>query len=608
MARNAAASLSTLPVEMLHRVFDELDGTTIILSVRDVCQSLRAAIDTYDRYALDFTSLSQPDFHRLLPLIRPECVIALTLSNQERISGQMALFTRLRSLTLLDINHVFLSAFLRHARKCSLTSFTLRHRAQRCELPNLRELLGHLSSIIGQPTLLRLELLSDALDLLIHPLEWPSRSPLRFLRVACDTRLPLSKILDRLPDLKTLVLHDKSVSRNSFPTVFDEVSSAFYPRLTSLTISHTNLLPNYVQALLSHSPSLAYLKITGFCDLMIDGTSWEVLIKTKLLALNTFEFHQISRRIHSDRETSETLLNRVIASFRTPFWTEEKRWLVLCTWHPDDPSIEMCTSLVSTSNYLPSWYPNTLTVTNFARQSQYYTKHEDVLRLQLTFCGTHHFEDTVSSVNDFFLSLPSDEYLLSLPNQSIVNHLFPNVATLSILCDRWNSSDSVPVGLNLLNVTKLSLVLSYTCPANKVILDDLKSLLRQTPNIHSLEFSERFIRHMDQHLIGQICLVVVRCVDPLKLRHLTIPVSGVNHVQQLLSGFGDLLSLKFDIRGTRAEFDEIVKHLLRLTSDYSIEQDDSSSIVKMNRRLAPRNSSKRTKVDRSSDLKRKSMS
>ena len=85
----------------------------------------------------------------------------------------------------------------------------------------------------------------------------------------------------------------------------------------------------------------------------------------------------------------------MIDPFRTPFWTEEKRWLVICTWYPKDRFIEIYTPLVSTHDLRPGWYPDTLTVTNFARENEYYTKYENVFRFQLVPCLPNNFGTTV---------------------------------------------------------------------------------------------------------------------------------------------------------------------------------------------------------------------
>ena len=255
-------------------------------------------------------------------------------------------------------------------------------------------------------------------------------------------------------------------------------------------------------------------------------------------------------------------------AFRTPFWTDEKGWLVIGTWHPDNPSMEMYTSLVSTPNYLPSCHPHTITVTNFSRQDQLYTKHEDVLRLQLVSCGPNQAENTVNT---------DDE------NHQTNNNLFPNVTELSVVLNDWNSIGFVPSGLDLLNVTHLSLTLPSIDADEEAILAILKYLLRQTPNLNSLKLIETFIGCIDP-AVEQICKTVVRDVNPSKLRHLTISVIDVGHVQQLIEAFRDLLSIQFDLLRESFNYGEIVKFLRTLRNDYSIEEDESLSFINKGRR------------------------
>ena len=108
----SATSFLTLPVEIPHRIFGELDGTSLLLSVRNVCQRPRSTVDSYHHLTLDLTFLSKPDFHRLFTFIRPDCVIGLSLSDGGTTPGQIGVFLslfdirhfiRLRSLTLLRV-------------------------------------------------------------------------------------------------------------------------------------------------------------------------------------------------------------------------------------------------------------------------------------------------------------------------------------------------------------------------------------------------------------------------------------------------------------------------------------------------------------------------
>ncbi|CAF4108470.1 unnamed protein product, partial [Adineta steineri] len=112
MATGINSPIGTLPVEMLHRIFDNLDAETILLSIRVVSRLFQAAASTYNRYSIDFQLISTSKFPLLCRLINPENVISLTLLNNYRTFNQTDLFislthlkqfTRLHSLTL-DIN------------------------------------------------------------------------------------------------------------------------------------------------------------------------------------------------------------------------------------------------------------------------------------------------------------------------------------------------------------------------------------------------------------------------------------------------------------------------------------------------------------------------
>ena len=50
MTTNAPLFLSTLPIELVYRILDNLDILTILFSLRNVCTRLNAITDTYHRY------------------------------------------------------------------------------------------------------------------------------------------------------------------------------------------------------------------------------------------------------------------------------------------------------------------------------------------------------------------------------------------------------------------------------------------------------------------------------------------------------------------------------------------------------------------------------
>ena len=393
MSRKDAATLLTLPVEMLHRIFDELNGTMIIMSMRNVCQLLRVAVDNYHRYALDMTSFTKPDFHRLLPLIRPKCVTALSLSDREPTPGQIGLFlslveigvfTRLRSLTLLGINEYDLCLFLKHANRCSLTSLVVHSRFNSA----VSEKIGqHLSAVISQPSLIRLELLTTQLCDLLAKCEWSVQCRLRYLKMACDTEKPVSKMIAVSPDLETLVLDDASVSSSYHLYPPKEWFAKPCPRLTSLTLLNFFLPMNQVQSILSQTPSLRHLKIVTRSLDMVDGSRWEELIKSKLPFLNKFEYYSRFFFGRPAEETEEAVPNELIVPFCTPFWTKEKRWLVTCNIFPTKEAVEIYTSPICVLCYIHVFDPKMKTISNFEGENPHSTALEKVKELSVNLCG-----------------------------------------------------------------------------------------------------------------------------------------------------------------------------------------------------------------------------
>ena len=132
-------SLDSLPVEILYRILDHVDGQTILLSFRNICKKFKAIANTYNRYELDLTAISNADFHLACRTIRPEDLISLTLSNGDKTPNQIDLFfslfaidqlIRLRSLTLLQVynnNNDELQTLLHQIFPvCPLTSLSIK--------------------------------------------------------------------------------------------------------------------------------------------------------------------------------------------------------------------------------------------------------------------------------------------------------------------------------------------------------------------------------------------------------------------------------------------------------------------------------------------------
>jgi hypothetical protein len=121
---------------------------------------------------------------------------------------------------------------------------------------------------------------------------------------------------------------------DKFSNIITPIFSSF-PQLISLTIENLEMTIDVLQSFLSSTPSLIYLKlivISGKC--MLDGERWERFIQINLLQLDKFEFFSnefnINQRIAVDFEF-------IIASFQTPFWTEHKKWFVMCETNINNP-------------------------------------------------------------------------------------------------------------------------------------------------------------------------------------------------------------------------------------------------------------------------------
>jgi hypothetical protein len=366
----------------------------------------------YHRYKLDLTALSKRDFNQLLVRIHPQHVTGLTLNDQEATPGQIGVFrslidigffTKLRSLTLMKIDGADLCLFLQHAARCSLTSLTLDSVwFSNSEHERVAE---HLSSIISQSTFLHLRLLSGDLCRLIDHVKWPAECKLRSLRMVVVTKEQVGQILLRASDLETLDLGTKWVS------IFDrwndaaEISLTPHSRLASLVITCDLDSIETILSFLSFTPCLRYLKIINTEFNRHGESQWEELIKTKLPVLNKFEFYWSFYVDPLEKETEESTLHRLISPFRTPFWTEEKRWSVRCNWFLTMNIIEIYTVPICTSHYMHRNDPTTKIASNFASEDQQSVISKDVHQLHIAPSRPELAEPRVKCPHGFYRSI-----------------------------------------------------------------------------------------------------------------------------------------------------------------------------------------------------------
>ena len=218
---------------------------------------------------------------------------------------------------------------------------------------------------------------------LVNEFQWPIKYKFQYLRMTCYLEQPPWEMIDRSPDLKTLVLEEKSDISTYFHDRPGECLIPSCPQLTSLTLLNFSLPMNYLESLLSQTPSLHYLKIVTRSQGIMGGSRWKDFIKAKLPFLNKFEFYTRSYRYGLEQEIAASVLNEMIAPFRTLFWTEEKGWLVICNVFPTRREAEIYTSPICISLYTHMFDPQTMMTSNFEREDQHSALLESVNELHL---------------------------------------------------------------------------------------------------------------------------------------------------------------------------------------------------------------------------------
>jgi hypothetical protein len=330
MSNAPNASFYLLPVEILYRIFDSIDAATIVFALRITCRRFKAIVDGYDRYAADFRSMSKCNFQLFCRLIDPQKVISLILSPMEETLDQIELFTsyfrarqftRLRSLTLININENQLKIILKRFRNASITlfSFKLGRDDGRCKTTTAKLL----SSFIAQATNLHY-LDFDISSYRVEKMTWPAQCTIKYLKIGfCSEFDQIFKILRCSPYLQTIIINfsdyvDGTItSQSSFPISFKQ--------LTSLTLENVRVNIDDLELLLSLMPSLTHLKLIGFRHFM-DGNRWEQFIQTNLPFLNQFELF-VQNWTYTNTPVD---IKSILPSFQTPFWVEHKKWFFTC--------------------------------------------------------------------------------------------------------------------------------------------------------------------------------------------------------------------------------------------------------------------------------------
>jgi hypothetical protein len=373
-------ALYTLPTELLHRILDVLNNETI-LSFGYVCKRFRTIINTYNRYNLNFQSISKPYFHAICHLIHPGNIISLTLSNDNKTPDQIKYFLsffqleqfiRLRSLTLIQIEeNQFNTIFQSKTIISSLHSLSITFRNNRV---NDLKIVHLLSSIISNTNLQHLDfaLSSNKID----QLSWPDQCLLQSLIISTRiTFKQFSTILSHSLQLKKLVLQDCTIQ-----DCVNNESLISYPQLISLVFEDSELDMYRCEFILSLVPSLEHLQIVGGTNLS-DGSRWEQFIQKKLLKLNKFQFAFCGSADVLFENSND--VESLIISFRTPFWLVVKQWFVVCYYFKDSSNYSLYSLPICKSNVRLYPQKDKISCSTYGNWNTDVTMMDDVHQIQL---------------------------------------------------------------------------------------------------------------------------------------------------------------------------------------------------------------------------------
>ncbi|UJR07083.1 hypothetical protein I4U23_011371 [Adineta vaga] len=521
--------MDSLPVEILYRIFDNLDAQTIIFSVRCVCRLFGNVVHTYDRYRLDFKSIYLSDFHLLCRLIHPQNVRSLILCNSEYTPNEINLFlstvrlrqfTRLHSLTLIDIEEFQMNMILKRINLDLLKSFSLH--IHKYDDRRAKTTLNFLSSIVTNSNIRNLEL--NIKPNRLCDISWPIHCRIKYLSINDDISFnDLCQILTCSPQLRTLIIGGKLLNYMIQSTSSQKYS---FPQLTSVTFNDLNLTNNELELFLLSTPSLIYLKVIGD-KFLIDGNRWEQFIEINLSQLDRFEFFMnvpvVQKQTHAD-------LDAIIQSFQSPFWIQHKKWFVVCeftmsySYKIQIYSIPICKTIleykcdeekvfVCSNSTISSWYDDS-TIRNNSDKTN--------LLLKL-------------SMNDSFKNKEFEKN----------KQLFPKVTKLHIDIERRFSVNSMEFLMSLIDISRLVEVKleSFTFnKLNKHSLFEAITIIERSPNLSSLIIRSRYSKSELYVYLNDLCSIL-----PCRIKYLQIPVNQLHQVETIIERCPYLSVVKFEI-------------------------------------------------------------
>lgn len=213
----ANAFLIALPVELLHYIFDHLDAQTILNSIRGVCKTLYAIVNTYDRFQLDFSSMKTSENKFISHFIPSENIISLILHNNNRHPIQferrftrfeICSFTRVRSLIIRETDTDYYISTLQNFIGCPLVSLSIHIPEQACSITIIR--------IFSLITLFNLQkIYLHNFDFKLEHIPFLSKCLLQHLTIGTCSYKVYHEILRHFHHLRSLVMNDWTINNTN---------------------------------------------------------------------------------------------------------------------------------------------------------------------------------------------------------------------------------------------------------------------------------------------------------------------------------------------------------------------------------------------------------
>ncbi|UJR16389.1 hypothetical protein I4U23_003292 [Adineta vaga] len=506
----STATFLTLPVELVHRILDQLDTELILLSVRSVCKRFYTIVDSYNRLSIKFTSeSSKTTISRLCRALQTNNVSSLSLKNTSYKVNMIGIFLRsvfiyelnqLRSLTLCGIDefdlHIIINPLI---MMNTIKSFSFRIKE--------RKLLGNdtielLSSVIAMPSLRKLTF--DVENTIMNRITWPIQWKIYELRIKTCTNEQLSHILGQSTNLRVFAMNEWNISIDQ---------GIPYYQLTSLTL---NAIPEAIEvfeSFLSLFSSLIYLKFQTNSLVSSDFVQrfllWEYFIGEKLPLLKTFYFYFV---YSSEKNVN---MESILVPFCTAFWLDKKQWFVTARYMESiySASITLHSPIFSTEMFLENrstgtiaYWATTIRSNNISRTKQEWTLRISSASLKNNRLGR---QCSLENINKLILYI----------NDECADDLIIRLSTL----------------INLSQLDEISLIEHY---GSIIRSETIRELLEKAFHIQTLTLT--IIDDFDER-IPIICSIV----SYRRIRHLKIHTIDIHQVKLILKYIKHVQTITF---------------------------------------------------------------